>query len=108
MNTYNLSDEQYLVLDLLMRVRQKGVSHINRLELINSPSLPDVAKIRLTFAALSMPKGLVTWVSQHNFMITDEGVTIYNLRFGNGAKMPEPSAIADAIICLPGPEHYRT
>ncbi|SRR5258708_24904968 len=108
MSAYELSDEQYLVLDLLMRARQKGVLALNRVEVLESPSLPSGAKIRLVWAALTMPKGLLTWLDHHNFAITDEGVAVYNLRFGTASGAPEPSMIADAVICLPGPEHYRT
>jgi len=97
----DLSDEQYLVLDLLMRARERGVKMLNRLELLHS-SLPQHAALKLTWAALTMPKELVKWVSQHDFTITDEGIQIYNLRFDT----PKPTAVADAVICLPGPSAY--
>lgn len=101
----NLSDEQWLVLDLLMRSRQRGVRLLNRMEVLYNKTLPQGVSLKLTWAALTMPKELLTWHDKHDFSITDEGVQIYNLRFGNGSN-PTPSKIADAVICLPGSEHY--
>lgn len=98
---HNLSDEQYLVLDLLMRARQKGVHSLNRMEMLHS-SLPQMAAVKLTWAALTMPKDLVTWTGQHDFSITEAGVQVYNLRFDT----PKPTAMADAVIYLPGPDGY--
>lgn len=99
MPQHDLSDEQWCVLDLLMRARQKGVHAINRREMLSSPQLPDGVKVKLTWAALTMPKELVTWTSPHNFAITDAGVQVYNLRFNT----PKPTEVADAVIYLPGP-----
>lgn len=103
MPEYNLSDEQWLVLDLLMRARQTGVHKLNRLELLQSSSLPQAAIIKLTWAALTMPKDLLTWVGKHDFSITDAGASLFNLRFGSASKAM-PSRVADAVICLPGPD----
>jgi len=102
----NLSDEQWLVLDLLMRARQKGAHRLNRLEVLHSPSLPQNASVRLVWAALTMPKEIMTWHGQHDFSITEAGAQLYNLRFGNGSN-PVPTEIADSVICLPGPDHYQ-
>jgi hypothetical protein len=99
MPQHDLSDEQWCVLDLLMRARKKGIHALNRMEVLNSPQLPDGAKMKLTWAALTMPKALVTWISHHNFTITDEGAQVYNLRFNT----PEPTMVADSVIYLPGP-----
>lgn len=101
----NLSDEQWCVLDLLMRGRQKGVHRLSRMELLHNTALPQGASLKLTWAALTMPKELLTWHGQHDFSITDAGVQLYNLRFGNGSN-PIPTEVADVVICLPGPEHY--
>ncbi|MGJ5163215.1 hypothetical protein [Bradyrhizobium sp. HKCCYLR1051] len=101
----NLSDEQWLVLDLLMRARQKGVQRLNRMEVLHNNALSQGVSLKLTWAALTMPEKLLTWHGQHDFSITDAGVQLYNLRFGNGSD-PEPTKVADAVICLPGPEHY--
>lgn len=105
MSERQLSDEQWCVLDLLMRARQKGVTLLNRRELMSS-QLPDMAKVKLVWAALSMPEDLVSWVAQHDFAITEAGATVYNFRFGRGTNAANPTHVADAIICLPGPEHY--
>lgn len=105
MTQHDLSDPQWLVLDLLMRSRQTGVSRLNRQEMLTSPTLPQGAAIKLTWAALTMPKDLVNWVSHNDFEITEAGVQLYNLRFGNGSD-PQPTQVADAVICLPGPDHY--
>src|SRR5580700_156674 len=101
----NLSDEQWCILDLLMRARQKGVHRLNRMEVLHNTALPQVASIKLVWAALTMPREVVTWFGQHDFEITEAGVRLFNLRFGNGSN-PMPTKVADAVICLPGPEHY--
>lgn len=95
-----LTDAQWCVLDLLMRARQRGVVEINRMELLTSASLSDEAKIKLVFAALTIPTELVEIRNQHNFRITEAGVQLYNTRFGHG-RNPEPTRVADAIIYLP-------
>ena len=107
MPKYNLSDEQWCVLDLLVRARQKGIRKVSRMELLHSPQLPQNASMRLTWAALTMSKELVGMEGQHDFVLTDDGVTLYNLRFGKGAKPATPTAIADSVIYLPGPSHYQ-
>lgn len=104
---YNLSDAQWCFLDLLMRARAKGVDRLNRLELLNTKSIPQEAAMKLTFAALIMPNELVHMVGQHDFQITDEGVSLYNLRFGKGAQPATPTEIADHVIYLPGPADNR-
>jgi hypothetical protein len=103
----DLSDEQWLVLDLLMRARQKGVSKLNRMELLHNSALPQGVSLKLTWSALTMPKEFLVWHGQHDFAITDAGVQLYNLRFGNGSN-PTPTTVADSVIYLPGPDHYRT
>lgn len=103
---YNLSDEQWLVLDLLLRVQSRGVNRLNRMEVLYSANLPQGAALKLTWAALTMPDDLVHWIGQHDFEITEAGVSLYNLRFGTAQKAPSPSTIADTVICLPGPSHY--
>lgn len=101
MTERHLSDNQWCLLDLLMRSRERGVHSINRMELLGGQSvLPMAASMKLAWAALSMPLGLVKWTSKHDFSITEEGVTLYNLRFGNGAN-PAPTRIADSVIALP-------
>ena len=100
------SDEQWLVLDLLMRARQKGVHRINRKELLYSAAIPQGVAVRLTWAMLSMPSKLVTWHGQHDVEITAEGIRAYNLRFGKKSQDATPSRIADTVICLPGPGGY--
>lgn len=102
----DLSDEQWCVLDLLMRARQKGVERLSRMEMLSSPSLPQGAAIKLTWAALTMPNDLLTWHGQHDFSITDKGAAVFNFRFGKGVNAAVPTQVADAVICLPGPEHY--
>jgi hypothetical protein len=100
MAEYKLSDEQWCLLDLLMRSRQKGVHTLNRTELLRGSMLPQGAALKLTWAALTMPNDLVAWSGDHDFSITEAGVSLYNLRFG----MQMPTAVADAVICLPGPD----
>ena len=107
MPEFNLSDEQWCFLDLLMRARVKGVHRLNRLELLNTQSIPQMAAVRLTWAALTMPKELVTMHGQHDFSLTDEGASLYNLRFGKKDEPAQPTNMADVVICLPGPERYH-
>ena len=97
MQAIELSDFQWGVLDLLMRAREKGIHQLHRAEILFSKSIPQIAAAQLTMAALTIPESLVVWVDQHNFKITEQGVSAYNLRFDN----TEPSAICDSIICLP-------
>ena len=93
--TADLTDEQWLVLDLLMRARQKGVDRLNRVELLNATQVPAGARLKLTWAALTMPSDLVQWHGQHDFSITDRGAAIFDFRFR------KPTTVADSIIALP-------
>lgn len=96
---YDLSDAQWCVLDLLMRAREKGAGWVSRSEILYSSSVPDTAKMQLVWGALAMPKPLIQWrAGEQEFGITEEGATLYALRFGSKAK---PTAIADSVICLP-------
>ena len=101
----NLSDEQWIILDFLMRARQKGIHQLNRMEVLHNKTLPQGLSLKLTWAALTMPKELLEWETHHDFSITEAGVQLYNLRFGNGSN-PVPTKIADTVICLPGPDKY--
>lgn len=94
----DLSDEQWCFLDLLMRAKERGVDRLSRMEILHSSSLPQAAAMKLTWAGLTMPDGLVTMIGQHDFQITDAGVSLYRLRFGQEVK---PTEVADAVICLP-------
>lgn len=98
---YKLTDEQWCLLDLLMRSRSKGVHRLNRHELLSSATLPQLAAIRLMWGALVMPAELIEWHSKHDFSITAAGVSLYNLRFGKAGVPPTPMHVADAVICLP-------
>lgn len=82
-----------------MRARQKGVKYLNRLEVLSSKSIPQGVALRLTWGALTLPTELVTWKGQHDFCITDEGVSLYNLRFGLKST---PTTLADAVIAPSG------
>lgn len=97
-----LTDEQWCFLDLLIRAKQKGVHLVNRNELLNSPSLPDAAKVRLVWAGLMLANTeLVTMQGQHNFKITEAGVRAFNTKFGKGEEAAKPTAVADVVIALP-------
>ncbi len=100
MTQLKLTDEQWLVLDLLMRARQKGVQRLNRMELLHNTSIPQGASLKLTWAALTMPKELLTWHGEHDFSITEKGIAVFDAMFHRPTKM------ADSVICLPGPDHY--
>lgn len=97
----NLSDEQWVILLLLMRARQKGQPYVTRQELMNSP-VPQDVMLRLTFAALTIPDELVEWRSHNVCYITEAGVALCAERMGkSGALTPDQIKQADAIICLP-------
>jgi hypothetical protein len=95
-----ISDYQWLVLDLLMRAREKGITSISRLEILNSSSIPKSVSIKLVWSALTMPSNLIV-ICNHDFSITETGIAIFEQRF------KKPTDIADSVICLPGPEHYH-
>jgi hypothetical protein len=99
MTAANLSDEQWCVLDLLMRAKQRGVNRINRHELLGSPSIPDMAKVKLVFAALTMPKEYVQMYGQHDFELTSAGEALHRSLFN------KPTPMADSIIALPDRSH---
>ena len=98
MPQYNLSDEQWCFLDLLMRAKERGIDRLNRMEVLHSPSLPQGAAIKLVWAALTIPKELVTMIGKHDFQITDAGASLYRLMFGQKVT---PTQVADHVICLP-------
>lgn len=98
MPQYDLSDEQWCFLDLLMRAKERGIDRLNRMEVLHSPSLPQGVAMKLVWAALTIPKELVAMIGQHDFQITDAGVSLYRLRFGQKVT---PTQVADHVICLP-------
>lgn len=86
---------QWLFLDLLMRARDKGVTRVNRHELLSSP-LPDGVKIKLVFQGLTMANGgLVRMHGPDDFEITEKGVEVFTKKFR------KPTPVADAVIALP-------
>ncbi|TAA54608.1 hypothetical protein [Shinella sp. JR1-6] len=92
----NLTDAQWCVLDLLLRAKNKGVSRVNRHELLHAAAIPDAVKLQLVFAALTLASGeYVALHGQHDFEITPAGETLFNAKFG------QPSNIADTVIALP-------
>lgn len=99
----NLSDEQWLVLDLFMRARQKGVQQINRKELLHTSALPQAASLKLVWAMLTMPDQLVKQQTHDDFSITEKGIAAYELRFGKKAAAAPTTSVVDSVICLPGP-----
>lgn len=106
MPEYNLTDEQWCFLDLLMRARAKGMLKLNRLEILGNAVLPVDVVIRLVFAALTMPEELVLIENKHDFSITSAGASLYNLRFSKLREEVLADAVADTVICLPGPGAY--
>lgn len=94
-----LSDAQWLVLDLLVRAREAGVQRLSRQELLANESVPATLRIRLAFAALMMPSDVVRWIGEHEFEITDAGAEVFNQRYKRASRM------ADIIIYLPDRSH---
>jgi len=101
----DLTDAQWLLLDLLLRAKERGLASINRMELLNAQRLPETARLKLVFGALTMPPGLITitGLGAHEFAITDAGTQLYRTRFGRGTTPPAPTRVADEVIHLPGP-----
>lgn len=94
----SLSDAQWCVLDLLLRAEQKGVSRLNRAELLANAAVPEHARVALTWAALTMPETLLQWHGTQEFAITEAGRSALHLKFGASA---QPTGVGDRIICLP-------
>jgi hypothetical protein len=92
----DLSDEQWCLLDLLHHASEKGSPVIHRSELLQSADIPQMAAVKLTWAALTMPDGLVQWTGKDTFKATERGLAAFRFRFGR-----KPSPVADAVICLP-------
>lgn len=106
MGVHELTDEQWCLLDLLVKARAAGVAKVHRLEILNSSVLPAAVTMKLVWAALTIPAELLKIDDGHEFSITDAGVQVYNLRFGSAARAAKPSEVANAVICLPGPSHH--
>ena len=99
----DLTDIEWVALDILMRAKSIKEGYVHRLVLLNNEDLPATVRARLVMTLLLMSNGkFVRCQNKHEFSITDEGVQIYQLKFGTPAK-PEPkgSSIAHAVICLP-------
>jgi hypothetical protein len=94
--TPELSDAQWCMLDLLMRAKSKGVSRVNRMELLRSEALPEMVRAKLVFTALTMSGGeYVTLHGQHDFEITPRGEEVFL------SKYARPTSLADLVIALP-------
>lgn len=96
-----LTDAHICMLDLLARARERGVAAINRRELLGTSSLPAIGRLRLVFAALTMPNGLVSIANAHDFSITAAGLEVHATLVGT------PSQAADHVIALPDRSHER-
>lgn len=90
----NLSEIQWLALELLMRAKQKGAPVVSRKELLYSANVPDEIKVKLTWAMLKMPDELVIHRGT-DFEISAKGELLFNAMFN------KPSTVADVIIALP-------
>lgn len=99
----DLTDIEWVSLDLLMRAKTIGDGYVHRLVILNNDDLPAAIRARLVIALLLLSNGpLVLCRNQHEFSITEAGVQLYQLKFGT-PKEPNPkgSKIAHAVICLP-------
>lgn len=94
-----LSDMQLLLLDMLMRARSMGVHSVSRTELLfGNERIPASLRAKLVMTALLMDKRYVTWVTNNDFSITEQGVALYKFAVGQAA---EGTPVADSVICLP-------
>lgn len=96
----DLSDEQWILLDIFMRAREKGVHSIHRREILYSPGIPQSVAVKLTFNMLLMADKYIKCEDHEHFSIMQEGIDLYNIRFGHG-KNAKPTEIANTVICLP-------
>lgn len=60
MPAHDLSDEQWCLMDLLVRSRQRGIDRLNRLEVLATNELPKGVALKLIFGALTMPVVITT------------------------------------------------
>lgn len=95
MPAYNISDDQWCLLDLLVSAKRKGVMHLKRAEVLGNEKLPASARVRLVWAALTMPGELIV-EEAFGFRVTAEGEQVFNLRFDK-----KVSGLAETVICLP-------
>lgn len=109
-----LSDVQWVTLDLLMSARKRGVTKLNRTEILfaHDSKIPVGLRVKMVMAALLMPKDIIHWhPGEQDFSITEKGAAFYNAKFGKVEKDkitdPEPTGIAELVICLPGPDYYE-
>lgn len=90
----DLKDIEWIILDLLMRAKQKGVHRLSKTELLYNESIPVNLRVQLAFNAMLIDTSLVSWHGQE-FAITDLGEEVFVSRFG------KPSKVADVVIALP-------
>lgn len=76
-----LYDQQWLVLELLMRARRRRQLVIDRRDLFDSAEIHHTQAARLVFAAQHMPKALIRWTGENTFTLTDEGVAFCRKTF---------------------------
>ena len=96
----DLTDIQWCALDILLRAKQKGCAIVSRKELLHASALPDAVKVKLVFAMLVMPDGLVNHHG-NDFEISPAGESLYMLKHGTKGA----SRIPDTIISLPDRSH---
>lgn len=100
--TEELSDEEWCVLDLLMRSKELDVPFLTRQHILSSEALPDGVKVKLTFKLLTLSGS--PWVHHEKagdkFSITEAGAQLYTARFGKACKTLHASPALD-VICLP-------
>lgn len=101
MTTQELNDIETVVLDILYRAKKDGLAYVHRHEILYSPSIPQSLAVKMTWALLTIKNDYIKIENHHEFSITQAGIDYYNLRFGHGTKMPEPTNIATDVICLP-------
>lgn len=89
-----LQEIDWLVLDLLMRAKRKGVNRLSKTELLYNDSIPSGVRVKLAWAAMLIDRSVVEWHGQE-FSITEKGERLFNAVFKNPTKM------ADVIIALP-------
>lgn len=95
-----ITDEQWLVLDLLVRAERKGVKSISHAGLARAKQLSVEARAKILDGALTMPEGYLTWRGNDEFAIAQAGIQAHA---DWEAEHPASAATVKHAVLLPAP-----
>lgn len=104
MDISEISDDQWLVLDLLAAAQRVGHPYVLRQQILQSSKLPAGVRMRLTWAALTIPDDYLRIENEHEFHLTEMGAAALALRYGRkeGESLQSPFGIeAHEVLDLP-------